>query len=147
MPSPCAMCTSLTRFCREGGVQAIAGTSNFGTITAQMANNETYKLAYDVFLDRLLNYIGAYFLKLRSSPEALDGIVFSGGIGERSANLRRDVAGYFAWLGCGVDDAANDAGPKDGTAVTRVTKDGSKVRIFVCLTVSPFSWPLIKHRA
>ncbi|KAG8943081.1 hypothetical protein FRC04_003227 [Tulasnella sp. 424] len=132
---------------KEGGLQALCGTSNFGTIASEMAatassggDSEKYRLAYEVFLDRVLNYLGAYLVKLfgsgsATSPE-LHGVVFSGGIGERSTQLRADVGNYLRWLKCEVDDERNKEGPKDGVdgGVKEVTKDGSGVRIFVCLT-------------
>ncbi|KAG8995983.1 hypothetical protein FRB90_012859 [Tulasnella sp. 427] len=128
---------------KEGGLQALCGTSNFGTIASEMAgasspDAEKYRLAYDVFLDRILNYLGAYLLKLFGSegrPE-LHGLVFSGGIGERSSQLRADVGRYLGWLKCEVDEERNGQGPKEDVdgGVKEVTKDGSGVKIFVCLT-------------
>lgn len=110
--------------------------------TSSGGDSEKYRLAYEVFLDRVLNYLGAYLVKLfgsgsATSPE-LHGVVFSGGIGERSTQLRADVGNYLRWLNCEVDEERNKEGPKDGVdgGVKEVTKDGSGVRIFVCLTVS-----------
>ncbi|KIO22490.1 hypothetical protein M407DRAFT_15680 [Tulasnella calospora MUT 4182] len=127
---------------KEGGLQALCGTSNFGTIASEMANassgdSEKYRLAYQVFLDRILNYLGAYLLKLFGSsatgsvPE-LHGLVFSGGIGERSTQLRADVGNYLKWLKCEIDEERNREGPKNDVdgGVKEVTKAGSGVRMF-----------------
>ncbi|KAG8894625.1 hypothetical protein FRC01_012867 [Tulasnella sp. 417] len=110
-------------------------------VNASSGDSEKYRLAYQVFLDRILNYLGAYLLKLfgssatGSAPE-LHGLVFSGGIGERSSQLRADVGNYLKWLKCEVDEERNQEGPKpdvDG-GVKEVTKTESGVRMFVCLT-------------
>lgn len=73
-----------------------------------------------------------------STPVSLDGIVFSGGIGEKSVELRRDVAAYFKWLAVEVDDAANKAaGESDDPEqnVFEISAKNSKFKIFMCLTV------------
>ena len=132
---------------KEGGLQAIAGTSEFGIITSRAFGNdqsvsrqdgETAKLAYDIFLDRLINFVAPYIIKILggSSNTRLDGIVFSGGIGERSVQLRRDLASYLAWIGVEIDEAKNqDVGIGSDKAVWEITKDESKMRMFVCMTV------------
>jgi len=66
--------------------------------------------------------------------------VFSGGIGEKGGQLRRDLGAYFAWLGSGVDNARNEAVGKEGDengkekVVYEISKEGSKVKLFVCMT-------------
>ncbi|KAG8878999.1 hypothetical protein FRB98_005881 [Tulasnella sp. 332] len=131
---------------KEGGLQAIAGTSNFGTIAATMRSSspdpkshltpETAKLTYEVFLDRLLNFVGAYLLKLKGDTDA---IVFSGGIGEKSADIRRDLAEHID--GVEIDEEVNAKGvdERKGDVVeiskNKVVGGGRKsVRIFVCFT-------------
>ena len=93
------------------------------------------KLAYDLFLDRLINYVGSYVVKAQGLSSGLDGIVFSGGIGEKSVRLRADVGNMFAWMGCKVDQAANEAVGKEKRTVTPITQDDSRLKLFVCLTV------------
>jgi acetate kinase len=57
--------------------------------------------------------------------EGLDGLVFTGGIGERSAAIRSRLCARLAWLGVGLDEAANAANaPVISTA-------GSGVQVFV----------------
>lgn len=126
---------------RKSGLQALAGTTNFGLITTRISDpsscseeeHESSKLAYEVYLDRLLSYISQYLFKLYSSNNggAIDGIVFSGGIGEKSVDLRKEVLKRVQWLGAEVDDEAN--GKPEGT-VTEITKSGSKLKAFVVET-------------
>jgi acetate kinase len=131
---------------KQGGLQALAGTSNFGQITSAIEGNESSeaeeaRLAYDVFLDRLMNYVGAYVVKAKGLSERLDGIVFSGGIGEKSVRLRSDVGNMFSWMGCKVDQAANEAVGSEKRTVTEITRKDSHIRMFVCLTVRSFLIP------
>jgi len=147
---------------KEGGFQALSGTSDFGVISSRatsspvagsegpsQAERDAAKLTYDLFIDRILNYIGAYVFKIlggspsgSSSPEgrSLDGIVFSGGIGEKGRQLRQDLGAYFAWLGCWVDNTRNEAvgTEKDENGKEKVvyefSKEGSTVKLFVCMT-------------
>jgi len=66
---------------------------------------------------------------------ALDGIVLSGGIGEKGVELRKDLGAYFGWLGLEVDDARNEAVGKDEEkTVFEISKEGSKLKMFVALT-------------
>ena len=51
----------------------------------------------------------------------LDGLVFTAGIGERSAEIRARVCARAAWLGVELDEAANQAGgPRISTPASRV---------------------------
>jgi acetate kinase len=126
---------------RKSGLQALAGTTNFGTITTRIASpvsctKEEYssaKLAYEVYLDRLLSYISQYLFKLYSNNDGaqIDGLVFSGGIGEKSVELRKEVLRRLKWLGAEVDDKANE---KPEGVVTEITKEGSRLKAFVVET-------------
>ena len=58
----------------------------------------------------------------------IDGLVFTAGIGENSAEIRRRICEASAWLGIELDAKANDAkGP-------RITREGSKVSAWVIPT-------------
>ena len=58
-----------------------------------------------MFVDRIANYIGSYFVALDGSVDAL---VFAGGIGEKSASLRKSVVEKVACLGFSIDDRLNE---------------------------------------
>ncbi|KAL1413135.1 hypothetical protein Q8F55_000884 [Vanrija albida] len=124
---------------KKSGLTALAGTPNFATITANAADptspeHARAKLAYAVFVDRLMGFVTQYLAKLLAElPIAeIDGLVFSGGIGENAAGLRADVLGRLGWLGTSVDAAANDARSDD--VVREITAPGSKLRGWVILT-------------
>jgi acetate kinase len=119
----------------------LAGTTNFGTIISRVTDpsscssdeHDSAKLAYTVYLDRLLNYVSQYLFKLLSTVplDRIDGVVFSGGIGEKGAQLRHDALTKFKWLGAEVDDKRN--GDNHGQ-VREITRDGSKLRGWVVET-------------
>lgn len=60
-------------------------------------------IAYDLFLHRLVHYIGGYHLLLGG----VDAILFTGGIGENSYETRADIVRALAPLGCHLDEQAN----------------------------------------
>jgi acetate kinase len=62
--------------------------------------------AIDLFIFRLNQAIGA----MAASLGGVDGIVFTGGIGENSVAIRKMACEQAAWLGLSLDEAANAAG-------------------------------------
>ncbi|KAL0240549.1 acetate kinase [Cryptococcus tetragattii IND107] len=126
---------------KNSGLKALAGTTNFGHIIQNLdpskcseEDHEKAKLTYAVYLDRLLNFVAQYLFKLLSEIpiESIDGLVFSGGIGEKGAELRRDVLKKLAWLGAEVDEEANNS--NNGSTVKSITKEGSKLKGWVVET-------------
>ncbi|WVR09779.1 acetate kinase [Kwoniella sp. DSM 27419] len=126
---------------KNSGLAALAGTTNFGTIISRLdpatctkEEHDRTVLAYNVYLDRLMNYISQYLFKLLSALPAdkIDGIVFSGGIGEKGSKLRSDVLKKLSFLGAEVDEKRNNG--KHNGQVTEITLDGSKMRGWVVET-------------
>ena len=62
--------------------------------------------AIDLFVCRMCRELGA----LAAALGGLDGLVFTAGIGERSAEIRKRVCEKVAWLGIELDHAANARG-------------------------------------
>ena len=75
--------------------------------------------AVDLFCYRVAREIGAMVAAL----EGLDAIVFTGGIGENSPEIRDKICGRLGWLGAQLNRAANQAGN------TVLNSDGSRVSI------------------
>lgn len=122
----------------------MAGTANFGTITTRMMDKQSCSedehasstLAYELYVDRLMFYLTGYLSKLLGSLDAskVDGIVFSGGIGEKSDYLRADVAKRLAWMGISLDKASNEKASKGEEVVSAIHTERSKVGLFVVQT-------------
>jgi acetate kinase len=115
---------------KKAGWKALTGTSDFGEIVKGMANDDNKKLAFDLFVDRILDYVGSYYVKLRGRVDAL---VFAGGIGERSAELRSAVADGVAALGFKLLDKANVDVVRVEDEVIEIS-EGSGHQIVVCRT-------------
>lgn len=93
---------------KQSGLLGLAGVSDFREVLERRAaGDEGASLAFDVALHRLVKYVGAYAVELGR----VDGLVFTGGIGENAAPLRAAVLDRLGLLGVVLDPAANDAGP------------------------------------
>jgi len=75
------------------------------------------RLAVDYFVYQIVKHVGA----LAAVLGGIDALVFTAGIGEHSAEIRRRVCERLGWLGVTLDPAANAAhGPHITTAQSRV---------------------------
>ncbi|KAH8665742.1 acetate kinase-like protein [Tricladium varicosporioides] len=116
---------------KESGWKALTGTTNFGIIAS--SKEPKMKLAFDIFIDRICSYIGSYYVTLNGKVDAL---VFAGGIGEKSALLRKRVVEETSCLGFTIDESKN--GERLDGIVTDVGKDGEKYKTLVCQTNEQF---------
>ena len=85
-------------------------------------------LAIDLFVRRVRHYVGAYLAELGGA----EAIVFSGGVGENSPEIRRRVCDGLGWLGIELDREKNAALPPG--AEGEVGVEGARVRIAVIPT-------------
>jgi acetate kinase len=90
---------------------------------AAAAGEARAQLARDVFVHRLVRAVGAMLATLGG----LDALVFTGGIGEHSAEIRAAVAERFGYVGLRLDRARNAANPVD----VDVAERDSAVRVLV----------------
>lgn len=120
------MSTLLNKFC---GLYGISGESNDmrELIAAAAKGHEQAKLAIDVFCYRIKKYIGAYTASLGH----VDGLVFTGGIGENSPAIRAQACEGLSELGIQIDPARNAAlMGKEG----EISTDSSRIRVMVIPT-------------
>lgn len=91
---------------KKSGLLGVSGlSSDMRDVEAACdAGNQNAKEAYDMFLHRLLHYIGGYYLLLGGA----DAIVFTGGIGENGIETRKRVAEKLATFGATFDAEANN---------------------------------------
>lgn len=93
---------------KESGLLGLSGvSSDMRQLLASDAPRARF--AVDVFVHRVAREIGA----LAAEMGGLDGLVFTAGIGEHSAEIRRRVLSRCLWLGVSVQDAANRDGPPE----------------------------------
>ncbi len=76
-----------------------------GILEAMENGHEGAKLAFEVFTYRVAKYIGSYLIPL----DHLDAIIFTGGIGENSLPIRREILGNLKLLGFVEDEKGNEA--------------------------------------
>ena len=109
----------------RSGLLGLAGTSDMREIlSAEAAGEEDAKLGMGVYLHRLRAGVSA----MAASLGGIDALVFTGGVGERSAPVRSRAAAGLAFLGVQVDAGANEA---DSPGDREVTSSGAAVRTFV----------------
>ena len=84
------------------------------------------RLALDVFVSSIRQYIGAYLAVLGGA----DAIVLSGGIGENSRLVRREVFSNFGWAGIALDERLNEQAKGE----MKISAPGSKTEIWVVPT-------------
>ncbi len=88
------------------GMAGIGSNDMRDILKAVDAGNESAKLALDVFVHRLVKYIGAYAAVLNG----FDALVFTAGIGENVPYIRAQACEKLAFLGIKLDPAKNKAG-------------------------------------
>ena len=108
---------------KKSGLLGISGISNdMRDLTG--SSEPGARLAVDYFVYRAAKEIGA----LAAVLGGIDGLVFTAGIGENSAEIRRRICEASAWLGIEFDPEANrGAGP-------RISRAGSRVSAWVVPT-------------
>ena len=106
----------------------ISGISNDmrEIIKSMNEGNERAKLAFEVFCYRLKKYIGAY----TGALGGLDAIVFTGGIGENSVEVRKETLSNLEYLGIELDEEKNNL--TKGERI--ISKSDSRVKVFVIPT-------------
>lgn len=113
---------------RQSGLLGVSGiSSDLREVLAAMATgNSQAQLAYDLYIYRLQAKISSLIPALGG----LDALVFTAGVGENSAQVRRDVCQGLAWLGLDLDESLNQAHPRDQDIATV----NSQVRVLVVHT-------------
>lgn len=86
------------------GVGGIGTGDMRDMLAAADSGNERAQLAVKMFVRRIVKYIGSYFM-LAGKTQA---IVFTGGIGEFSHEIRKMIVEQLAPLGICLDEAANN---------------------------------------
>ena len=115
---------------KKSGVLGISGISSDDrdVLAAAEAGNERAALARSIQRYQIRKFIGAYV----AAMDGVDAIVFTGGIGENTCDLREDVCKHLTYLGVKIDCEKN-LELRKGKEGELSTPD-SKVRVFVLPT-------------
>ncbi len=113
---------------RESGLLGLTGYTDFRDIQKGAAAGEKHcVLAMEMAAYRIRKYIGAY----AAAMNGLDGLIFTAGIGEHSAALRRAVCQDMDFFGIRLDPVKNE---HPGSGVQGVHAPDSGVQIWVVPT-------------
>ena len=113
---------------RSGISGLTGGTSDFRDLADRIeAGDAAAKLAYDVYIHRLVSYIGSYLAILGG----VDAITFTAGVGENDDAVRESVCDRLAPLGFLLDDEANKIRSKEPR---RISQPDSPIQILVVPT-------------
>ena len=108
---------------KKSGLLGVSGlTSDMRTL--RQSSDPKAREAIDLFVYRIVREIGS----LTAALGGLDGLVFTGGIGQRDSKTRREVVAGCEWLGAAIDETANAAGEM------RIDSTSSKIPIWVLPT-------------
>ena len=113
---------------KKSGMIGLAGASDFRDISAKIAaGDQRAKIALDVYIHRLLHYIGAYMAVLGG----VDAISFTAGVGENDATVRAMVCERLAGLGVHLDAERNAVRSKEARFIST---DDSPIAVLVVPT-------------
>ena len=110
------------------GVSGLSRDMRELLIAAEGKPDSRAALALDMFCYRVRKYIGAYLAVLGGA----DGIVFGGGIGERSAVIRARICEGMDWCGLRLDPLRNEAAREiaPGDAI-KISEEGAPLVCYV----------------
>ena len=92
----------------QSGLLGISGLSNdMRTLQAELKEHDDrrVRLAIEVFCYRARKYIGAFLAVMGGA----DAVIFTGGIGENSPEIRARICEGMEWAGLAIDAARNQA--------------------------------------
>lgn len=115
---------------KQSGLLGVSGlTADMRELIEEESEHDDRRarLAIEVFCYRARKYIGAYLAAMNGA----DAIVFAGGIGENSPQIRARICSGLEWMGVHFDQNKNGAiHGSEG----RIDADGSKVELWVIPT-------------
>ena len=106
---------------KHSGLIGISGESSDmrEILSAVKEDHKRSKYAFEIFCYRIKKYLGAY----AAAMGGLDAFVFTGGIGENSSEVRKEVCSNLEFLGIQIDDSKNK------NSEELISVQGSKVAV------------------
>ncbi len=113
---------------KHSGIQGLSGiSSDMREVEESIEESNQALLAHQVFCYRLKKYIGSYI----AAMGGVDAIVFTGGIGENSALVRKNSLSDLKFYGIEIDQSKNDIREK---GEREIGSNSSKVKILIIPT-------------
>lgn len=113
---------------KKSGYLGVSGVSSDSRDIEEAVKNgnERAKLAQDMYVEKIVNYIAEYYLELGGA----DAIVFTAGVGENSASTREAIINSLAPLGIKLDPEKNNTRGEEAL----ISTDDSSVKVYVIPT-------------
>ncbi|MGO1383387.1 MAG: acetate/propionate family kinase [Arachnia sp.] len=113
---------------KSSGMLGLCGFTDMRDVVSEIAaGNKDAALALDVYVHRLVSYIGAYMAVMGG----VDALCFTAGVGENAADVRGPVIERLAAFGFELD---TDANKKRSKVAREISTPASKVRVLVIPT-------------
>ncbi|KZT84017.1 Acetate kinase [Lactiplantibacillus plantarum] len=93
----------LTILNTQSGLLGLAGSADMQELEARCDEDPQAQLAIDIFVNRIVKYVGAYLAELQGA----DALVITAGIGERDARMRQRIADRLTYFGVAIDPNKN----------------------------------------
>ena len=111
----------------KSGLLGISGVSpDMRDIIATKDENKRSELAIEIFVNRIVKYVGSYIALMNG----VDVMLFTAGMGEANSWIRELVMKQFAYMGVKLDKDANE----NGKGLRKISSDDSKVDVLVVPT-------------
>jgi acetate kinase len=116
---------------KQSGLLGISGlTHDMRDLVAEARETDDRRawLAIEIFALRARKYIGAYLAEMGGA----EAVVFTGGIGENSPEIRAAICDRLEWMGLELDRGANEQ--TKGGRESRITREGARLAAWVIPT-------------
>ena len=116
---------------KQSGLLGISGLTNDMRELldeARESDDRRARLAVEIFCYRARKYIGSYLAAMSGA----DAVIFTGGIGENSPEIRRRICDGLQWIGIELDATRNEShtGGREGV----ISSDSSRAAVYVIPT-------------
>jgi len=116
---------------KHSGLLGISGlTSDMRELLAEAReeNDRRSELAIQIFCYRVRKYIGAYVAAMNGA----NAVVFTGGVGENSSEVRARICSGLQWIGIELNEELNrlHTGGREGV----ISQEGSRLAVYVIPT-------------
>ena len=131
---------------RESGLKGLCGENDMRRVLELAgAGDADAEIALEIYCRRVRKYVGAYLAVLGR----LDGLVFTAGVGEHAAEVRRRVCDPLGGFGIALDAAENEA---NSSAPRRIDAGSGAVAVLVVPTdeereIARQAWGLVRASA
>lgn len=111
----------------KSGLLGISGVSpDMRDLIATKEDNKRSKLAIDIFVNRIVKYVGSYMALLGGA----DVLIFTAGMGFANPWIRQIISEKFAYMGIKIDKDANE----NGKGLRKISTDDSSVTVLAIPT-------------